>query len=269
MGSACWRRSRACVGPGGRLLASTPDHPWSLRLRLGARAARAFEAHFEPRADHLRFFTRRTLAELLDAGGFEEIAMRARRGALLVSARRSMSCSARPGGASPGCVQRWRDGAEHDRLGELARGGRGRVKRTPLARSVAASASRSSTRRRRGRGAASRPSRRGSSSSGSVNVKISSVPMPSPRKTASMSILRERAGARDRRGRTTRAPATTATSRSRTIQPDVIEAGRTRCRDPTRRAASHALSRCASAATSATAARCASSTTPTPRSCSS
>ena len=74
------------VGPRGRLLASTPDHPWWLRLWLGL-DRRAFERHFEPRADHLRFFTRRTLAELLDAGGFEEVAIRARRGALLVSAR--------------------------------------------------------------------------------------------------------------------------------------------------------------------------------------
>ena len=74
------------VGPAGRLLASTPDHPWSLRLALGLNR-RAFERHFEPRADHLRFFTRRTLAELLDAGGFGGIATHARRGALLVSAR--------------------------------------------------------------------------------------------------------------------------------------------------------------------------------------
>lgn len=74
------------LGPGGRLLGSTPDHPWWLRLVLGL-DRRAFERHFEPRADHLRFFTRRTLAELLDAGGFEATAMRARRGALLVSAR--------------------------------------------------------------------------------------------------------------------------------------------------------------------------------------
>jgi 2-polyprenyl-3-methyl-5-hydroxy-6-metoxy-1,4-benzoquinol methylase len=73
------------VGPGGRLLVSTPGHPWSLRLRLGV-DRRAFESHFEPRADHLRFFTRRTLAELLDAGGFESVAVRARGGALLVSA---------------------------------------------------------------------------------------------------------------------------------------------------------------------------------------
>jgi len=74
------------VGPGGRLLASTPDHPWWLRLVLGL-DRRAFERHFEPRADHLRFFTRRTLAALLDAGGFEQISTRARRGTLLVSAR--------------------------------------------------------------------------------------------------------------------------------------------------------------------------------------
>ncbi len=74
------------LGPGGLLLASTPDHPWWLRLALGL-DRRAFERHFEPRADHLRFFTSRTLAGLLDAGSFGQIETRARRGALLVSAR--------------------------------------------------------------------------------------------------------------------------------------------------------------------------------------
>jgi SAM-dependent methyltransferase len=74
------------VGPGGQLLASTPDHGGWRRLTLGL-SRRAFERHFEPRADHLRFFTRGTLAALLDAGGFETVALRARSGVLLVSAR--------------------------------------------------------------------------------------------------------------------------------------------------------------------------------------
>jgi 2-polyprenyl-6-hydroxyphenyl methylase/3-demethylubiquinone-9 3-methyltransferase len=74
------------VGPGGQLLASTPDHGVWRRLALGL-SRRAFERHFEPRADHLRFFTRTTLAALLDAGGFEAVALRSRSGVLLVSAR--------------------------------------------------------------------------------------------------------------------------------------------------------------------------------------
>jgi 2-polyprenyl-6-hydroxyphenyl methylase/3-demethylubiquinone-9 3-methyltransferase len=74
------------VGPGGLLLASTPDHGVWRRLALGL-SRRAFERHFEPRADHLRFFTRRTLAALLDAGGFDHVELRTERGVLLVSAR--------------------------------------------------------------------------------------------------------------------------------------------------------------------------------------
>ena len=87
MGSGCWRRSRGSSGPGG---GCSPRRPITAvaaaAARSGSTAARS-SAHFEPRADHLRFFTRRTLAALLDAGGFEEIATRARRGTLLVSAR--------------------------------------------------------------------------------------------------------------------------------------------------------------------------------------
>jgi 2-polyprenyl-3-methyl-5-hydroxy-6-metoxy-1,4-benzoquinol methylase len=72
--------------PGGRVAVSTPDHGWRTRLWLGL-SARAFEAHFQPRADHLRFFTRRTLEGLLDAGGFEQVRIRRVRGVLLASAR--------------------------------------------------------------------------------------------------------------------------------------------------------------------------------------
>jgi len=74
------------LAPGGRVALSTPDHGWALRLRLGLRRA-AFEAHFEPRADHLRFFTAGTLDALLTVSGLEVVAIRRRRGVLLASAR--------------------------------------------------------------------------------------------------------------------------------------------------------------------------------------
>jgi len=74
------------VGPGGRLLVSTPDHGARRRLWLGVNR-RAFEANFEPRADHLRFFTRRTLTATLEAAGFDGVGVRAARGVLLATAR--------------------------------------------------------------------------------------------------------------------------------------------------------------------------------------
>ena len=74
------------LAPGGRLLLTTPDHDWRARLWLGL-SRRAFERHFEPRADHLRFFTRGSLCSLLEAAGFAELRVRARSGVLAVSAR--------------------------------------------------------------------------------------------------------------------------------------------------------------------------------------
>ncbi len=71
---------------GGRLALSTPDHGWRLRLALGL-SARAFERHFEPRSDHVRFFTARSLTGLLDACGFGEVATASSSGVLLASAR--------------------------------------------------------------------------------------------------------------------------------------------------------------------------------------
>jgi SAM-dependent methyltransferase len=72
--------------PDGRLALSTPDHGRRLRLRLGLSRS-AFEQHFDPRSDHVRFFTAATLAALLDLSGFERIDIRRSRGLLLASAR--------------------------------------------------------------------------------------------------------------------------------------------------------------------------------------
>jgi 2-polyprenyl-3-methyl-5-hydroxy-6-metoxy-1,4-benzoquinol methylase len=85
---------RRVLRSGGVLLLSTPDHG-RLRMLGWALAPYKFEAHFDPRADHLRFYTRRTLSELLEDFGFRDVAVRraggppgARR-ALLASAQRS------------------------------------------------------------------------------------------------------------------------------------------------------------------------------------
>jgi len=85
---------RRVLRPRGLLLLSTPDHGALTRLRL-ASSARAFARHFDPRSDHLRFYTRRGLTDLLADFGFEEVEVRpvggvpgARR-VLLGSARRT------------------------------------------------------------------------------------------------------------------------------------------------------------------------------------
>ncbi|MGI8800955.1 MAG: class I SAM-dependent methyltransferase [Solirubrobacteraceae bacterium] len=64
---------RRVLRPGGRLLVSTPDHPRRVVWRLAFSRA-AFERHFSPLHDHVRFFTRRTLLLLLEEAGFGSVA---------------------------------------------------------------------------------------------------------------------------------------------------------------------------------------------------
>jgi 2-polyprenyl-3-methyl-5-hydroxy-6-metoxy-1,4-benzoquinol methylase len=61
---------RRTLRPRGRLLVSTP-HTGRGRLLVLAASARRFAEHFEPRADHVRFFSPATLRALLDDLGFE------------------------------------------------------------------------------------------------------------------------------------------------------------------------------------------------------
>jgi SAM-dependent methyltransferase len=79
---------RRVLVPGGRLLVSTPDHGPIRRLWLGLSRA-AFERNFDPRSDHVRFFTARTLRATLEAAdlGQPQITRRAR--TLLAIAPRS------------------------------------------------------------------------------------------------------------------------------------------------------------------------------------
>lgn len=83
---------RRVLRPGGLLLLSTPAHgPWTL---LGvALSRRAFRAHFDPRSDHLRFYSRASLAELLGEFGFAEIGLRGLGG--VPGARRTLLARAR------------------------------------------------------------------------------------------------------------------------------------------------------------------------------
>lgn len=84
---------RRVLRPLGTLLLSTPAHDPLTRLAL-ALAPRAFATHFDPRADHLRFYTRSSLRGLLGDFRFEQVRIAGAGGppgarrVLLASARR-------------------------------------------------------------------------------------------------------------------------------------------------------------------------------------
>jgi 2-polyprenyl-3-methyl-5-hydroxy-6-metoxy-1,4-benzoquinol methylase len=82
---------RRVLRSGGSLLLSTPAHSRLQLLRL-ALSARAFDEHFDPRADHLRFYSRHTLARLLADFGFERIELRLAGG--LPGARKTLLAAA-------------------------------------------------------------------------------------------------------------------------------------------------------------------------------
>lgn len=84
---------RRVLPSGGLILLSTPDHGLLSRLRL-ALSERAFASHFDPRSDHLRFYTPSTLVGLLSDFGFEQVSV-VRRGGVVPGARRMLLASAR------------------------------------------------------------------------------------------------------------------------------------------------------------------------------
>jgi ubiquinone/menaquinone biosynthesis C-methylase UbiE len=79
---------RRVLRPRGTLLVTTPDHGRGTLLAL-ALSGRRFAAHFDPRADHVRFFSRRTLHELLDDLGFDVAELRSRHATILARAVRT------------------------------------------------------------------------------------------------------------------------------------------------------------------------------------
>lgn len=84
---------RRVLRSGGALVLSTPAHGPLTRLAVGL-SERAFARRFDPRAEHLRFYTRRSLVGLLEDFGFEQIETRGLGGVpgarevLLAAARR-------------------------------------------------------------------------------------------------------------------------------------------------------------------------------------
>ena len=69
---------------GGTLLATTPYHGRAALVTLALRPGPAVEGHFDPRGDHLRFFTARSLRELVTDAGFADVEVRARGGVPLL-----------------------------------------------------------------------------------------------------------------------------------------------------------------------------------------
>lgn len=60
---------------GGWLVVTTPNQP-RLLVALEALRGAALERRLDPRADHLRFFTARTLREMLSGAGFAQVELR-------------------------------------------------------------------------------------------------------------------------------------------------------------------------------------------------
>jgi SAM-dependent methyltransferase len=64
---------RRVLRPGGRLLVTVPFHG---RVKGTLIALARFDAHFDPLGQHLRFYTRTSLAATLDETGFSEVRVR-------------------------------------------------------------------------------------------------------------------------------------------------------------------------------------------------
>ena len=74
--TAAWLSEiRRVLRSGASLLLSTPAHGPLALARL-ALSRRAYAAHFDPRGDHLRYYSRETLVALLGDFGFEAISVR-------------------------------------------------------------------------------------------------------------------------------------------------------------------------------------------------
>jgi SAM-dependent methyltransferase len=78
--------ARRVLATGGRLLVTTPSHDLPRRALI---ALARFDAHFDPLGQHVRFYSRRSLARVLDAFAFEDVQVRARRGMLVARARKA------------------------------------------------------------------------------------------------------------------------------------------------------------------------------------
>ena len=62
--------ARRVLRTGGRLLVTTPSHDLPRRALI---ALTRFDAHFDPLGQHVRFYSRRSLARVLDTFAFEDV----------------------------------------------------------------------------------------------------------------------------------------------------------------------------------------------------
>src|ERR671913_548374 len=62
--------ARRVLAPGGRMLVTVPDHGVARRIAI---ALARHEQHYDPLGQHLRFYTRRSLAGALEATGFTAV----------------------------------------------------------------------------------------------------------------------------------------------------------------------------------------------------
>jgi SAM-dependent methyltransferase len=69
--------ARRVLRPSGRLLLTVPFHG---RVKAAAIALTRFDQHFDPQGQHLRFFTRRSLARTLIDAGFDHLEITTARG---------------------------------------------------------------------------------------------------------------------------------------------------------------------------------------------
>jgi len=79
---------RRVLRPRGALLLTTPHHGPLTVLAL-ALSPRRLDTHFDPRSDHVRFFSPRTLRALLHDLGFDVAQLRARHAKILLRAVRA------------------------------------------------------------------------------------------------------------------------------------------------------------------------------------
>jgi SAM-dependent methyltransferase len=77
---------RRVLRTGGRLLATTPSHDPPRRVLI---ALLRWEPHFDPLGQHVRFYSRRSLARTLETFAFEGVEVRARRGMLVARGRKA------------------------------------------------------------------------------------------------------------------------------------------------------------------------------------
>ena len=64
---------RRVLRPGGRLLVTVPFHG---RVKAALIGLLRFDAHFDPLGQHVRFYTRSSLAATLEHAGFEGVDVR-------------------------------------------------------------------------------------------------------------------------------------------------------------------------------------------------